>query len=314
MKDKILVIGALGQVGTDLVEKLTEIYGESTVVASDIRLPREERFNFEKLDVLNKKEIGNIFTRHKPTHVYHLAAMLSATAEKYPQKGWNLNMEGQFNIFEACLEHKTKRLFWPSSIAVFGPNTPKNETPQNTYCDPTTIYGISKLAGEQYCNYYHKRYGLDVRSIRYPGLISWKAAAGGGTTDYAVEVFTEIIQHEKYQCFLEKDTMLPMMYMDDAIRATIEIQETPSSNIKQRTSYNIAGFSFTPKQLFDKILLHQPNATFAYQPDARQKIADSWPKSIDDAVARQDWNWNPKFSLDQMVLDMLHHLKRKLKH
>ena len=300
----------MGQVGTDLVNKLASIYGTSNVIASDIKSPQKSNTFFETMDVLDKNAIKDVFTRHKPTMVYHLAAMLSATAEKYPKKAWELNMQGQFNIFDACLDHKVDRLFWPSSIAVFGPNTPKILTPQNAYCDPTTIYGISKLTGEQYCNYYHKRYNLDVRSIRYPGLISWKAQAGGGTTDYAVEVFSEIIKTKSYSCFLKPDTMLPMMYMDDAIRATIEILEAPSNKIKERTSYNIAGFSFTPKQLFDEIALHEPAAVFGYQADERQQIADSWPKSIDDKVARSDWSWHHHFSLSKMVSNMFENLTK----
>ena len=305
-----MVIGAMGQVGTDLVNKLASIYGTSNVIASDIKSPQKSNTFFETMDVLDKNAIKDVFTRHKPTMVYHLAAMLSATAEKYPKKAWELNMQGQFNIFDACLDHQVDRLFWPSSIAVFGPNTPKILTPQNAYCDPTTIYGISKLTGEQYCNYYHKRYNLDVRSIRYPGLISWKAQAGGGTTDYAVEVFSEIIKTKSYSCFLKPDTMLPMMYMDDAIRATIEILEAPSVKIKERTSYNIAGFSFTPKQLFDEIALHEPAAVFGYQADERQQIADSWPKSIDDKVARSDWSWHHHFSLSKMVSNMFENLTK----
>ena len=305
-----MVIGAMGQVGTDLVNKLASIYGTSNVIASDIKSPQKSNTFFETMDVLDKNAIKDVFTRHKPTMVYHLAAMLSATAEKYPKKAWELNMQGQFNIFDACLDHQVDRLFWPSSIAVFGPNTPKILTPQNAYCDPTTIYGISKLTGEQYCNYYHKRYNLDVRSIRYPGLISWKAQAGGGTTDYAVEVFSEIIKTKSYSCFLKPDTMLPMMYMDDAIRATIEILEAPSVKIKERTSYNIAGFSFTPKQLFDEIALHEPAAVFGYQADERQQIADSWPKSIDDKVARNDWSWHHHFSLSKMVSNMFENLTK----
>ena len=305
-----MVIGAMGQVGTDLVNKLASIYGTSNVIVSDIKSPQKSNTFFETMDVLDKNAIKDVFTRHKPTMVYHLAAMLSATAEKYPKKAWELNMQGQFNIFDACLDHQVDRLFWPSSIAVFGPNTPKILTPQNAYCDPTTIYGISKLAGEQYCNYYYKRYNLDVRSIRYPGLISWKAQAGGGTTDYAVEVFSEIIKTKSYSCFLKPDTMLPMMYMDDAIRATIEILEAPSVKIKERTSYNIAGFSFTPKQLFDEIALHEPAAVFGYQADERQQIADSWPKSIDDKVARSDWSWHHHFSLSKMVSNMFENLTK----
>lgn len=305
-----MVIGAMGQVGTDLVNKLASIYGTSNVIVSDIKSPQKSNTFFETMDVLDKNAIKDVFTRHKPTMVYHLAAMLSATAEKYPKKAWELNMQGQFNIFDACLDHQVDRLFWPSSIAVFGPNTPKILTPQNAYCDPTTIYGISKLAGEQYCNYYYKRYNLDVRSIRYPGLISWKAQAGGGTTDYAVEVFSEIIKTKSYSCFLKPDTMLPMMYMDDAIRATIEILEAPSVKIKERTSYNIAGFSFTPKQLFDEIALHEPAAEFDYQTDERQQIADSWPKSIDDKVARSDWSWHHHFSLSKMVSNMFENLTK----
>lgn len=313
MSEKILVIGACGQVGTELVENLQGIYGAKSVVASDIRKSDNPIFQnspFEKLNVLDKNQIAGVFGKYKPTIVYHLAALLSATAEANPKFGWELNMDGTFNIFDACLEYGVKRIFWPSSIAVFGPTTPRVNTPQSTILEPSTVYGITKLAGERYCEYYYKRYGLDVRSIRYPGLIGWKSIPGGGTTDYAVDIFHQALKTKEYNCFLSADTKLPMMHMSDAVRATIEITDAPAEVIKLRSSYNIAGVSFNPAELALEIKKYIPEFEITYAPDHRQKIANSWPQSIDDSQARKDWGWNVKYDLENLVINMLENLKR----
>ncbi len=315
MAEKILVIGACGQVGTELVENLQKVHGGANVVASDIRKSDNPLFDngpFEILDVLDNKQIATVFATHKPTIVYHLAAMLSATAEANPKLGWQLNMDGTFSIFDACIEYDVKRIFWPSSIAVFGPTTPAIMTPQSTILEPNTIYGITKLAGERYCEYYHARYGLDVRSIRYPGLIGWKSLPGGGTTDYAVDIFHKALHQGKYECYLNNETTLPMMHMEDAVRATLEITDAPTTQIKIRSSYNIAGVSFNPDQLTAEIQKHIPDFSITYAPDHRQKIADSWPQSINDSVANQQWGWNAKYNLEKLVVNMLDNLKLTL--
>lgn len=313
MAETILVLGSGGQVGTDLVSKLRNNYGSSRVIASDIKEPSKELTElgpYEVVDVLNKSRIKEVFAQYKPTQVYHLAALLSATAEKHPKMGWDLNMNGLFNVFDACLEHKVKRVFWPSSIAVFGPSTPKIATPQFTVMDPNTIYGISKLAGERYCEYYYQRWGLDVRSIRYPGLIGWKALPGGGTTDYAVDIFHKAIQNNHYTCFLSEDTALPMMYMDDAIKATIDITEAAAERVKIRSSYNIAGMTFTPAELATEIAKKVSGFSIDYELDARQAIAASWPQSINDIEARTDWGWFPEHDISSLVNEMLSHLSQ----
>jgi nucleoside-diphosphate-sugar epimerase len=312
MAEKILVLGACGQVGTELVENLQKIYGAANVIASDIRKSESAVFqngNFEILNVLDKAQIANSFSKHKPTIVYHLAALLSATAEENPKFGWELNMDGTFNIFDACLEYGVKRIFWPSSIAVFGPTTPAVLTPQSTILEPNTIYGITKLAGERYCEYYNARYGLDVRSIRYPGLIGWKSLPGGGTTDYAVDIFHQALKTGTYTSFLNDSTTLPMMHMEDAVRATLEVTNAPSDKIKLRSSYNIAGTSLNPEELATAIRKHIPNFTLEYAIDSRQNIADSWPDSIDDSVARKDWGWNEKYQLEKLVTNMLENIQ-----
>lgn len=311
MADKILIIGSGGQVGTDLAAFLRGVHGRENVICSDIKPADEKMLDegpYEVLNVLDNQAIGDSFSRHKPKVIYHLAAMLSATAEKYPKEGWELNMNGMFNIFDAALEHQVQRVFWPSSIAVFGPNTPRINTPQDTVMDPNTIYGISKLAGERYAEYYFQKRGLDVRSIRYPGLIGWKALPGGGTTDYAVDIFHQALKTQSYTCFLKADTVLPMMYMDDAIKATVDITEAPSELVKIRSSYNLSGMSFDPQTLAEAIRKKIPNFEMSYDIDHRQKIADSWPQSIDDSRARADWNWKPDFDIDAMVADMLKNL------
>lgn len=303
--DTILIIGALGQVGSELYTELVKQYGDKHVIASDVR--PNESFNgiYEQLDVLNKDAVFNLVKKHQVTQVYLLAALLSATAEKNPEFAWQLNMDGLFTILNLAKEGHVQKVYWPSSIAVFGPNTPQLNTPQLTTMDPSTVYGISKLAGERWCEYYHAKYGVDVRSIRYPGLISYKTLPGGGTTDYAVDIFFKAKQVGKYTCFLSENTALPMMYMPDAIRATVELMHADSAKISVRSSYNLAGISFTPKELAQAIQQEMPNFSIDYSPDFRQAIADSWPSSINDSQAQTDWNWKLEYELPRMVKDML---------
>lgn len=310
--EKILILGAAGQVGIDLTEKLVELFGSENVIASDIKLPQNPNYKFIQLDALKKEAIKEVIITENITTVYHLVAMLSATGEKNPLLAWKLNMDTLFTILECAKEGLIKKIFWPSSIAVFGPTTPKINTPQSTIIEPTTIYGISKYAGELLCQWYFQKHHVDVRSVRYPGLISWKADPGGGTTDYAVEIFYEALKNKSYTCFLNEDTRLPMMYMDDAIDATIQIMTADADKIKIRTSYNISAFDFTPAELAALIKKHIPDFRIQYLPDFRQKIADSWPQSIDDTHARQDWNWKPRFTLETMVTEMLSKLTLKL--
>ncbi len=311
MDESILVIGAKGQIGSELVDELRRIYGDSRVIATDIKLPSEEFIKsgpFYQLDVLDFPKLTDIIKKNNVKQVYLLAALLSAVAEQKVKAAWKLNMEGLIGLLEISKDEKIK-LFWPSSIAVFGPSTPRENTPQVTVMEPTTVYGISKLAGERWCDYYHRKFGVDVRSIRYPGLIGYKADAGGGTTDYAVEIFHEAIRNHKYECFLSADTYLPMMYMHDALRATITLMNAESSSVKIRSSYNVAAMSFTPQQLADEIKKHIPDFQITYRPDIRQQYADSWPKSIDDSRARRDWGWKPEFDLAAMTEDMLQHIQ-----
>lgn len=312
MRERIIIIGSNGQIGSELAIALRDKHGKDSVITSDIKEPTTSTPGeiFELIDVLNKDAVEQLFQKYQPTQVYLLAAMLSATGEKYPRLAWDLNMDGLFNVFDLSVQYKVSKVFWPSSIAVFGPNSPKHNTPQYTIMDPNTIYGISKLAGERYCEYYYNRYGLDVRSIRYPGLISWKTAPGGGTTDYAIEIFHAARQSGAYESFLSEDTALPMLYMDDAIRGTIQLMEAPSDQIKQRSSYNLGGLSFNPEQLGSAIRKHIPAFELQYTDhDPRQAIADSWPASIDDTPAREDWGWEVKFDLDKMVEVMLNNIK-----
>ena len=312
--DKILVIGSSGQIGTELVMELRSLYGAGNVVACDLKASAQEVMEsgaFESLDVLDKQKLYEVIKKHNITHVYLLAALLSATAEKNPMFAWKLNMESLFNILELAREGHIKKIYWPSSIAVFGPTTPRLNTPQYTVVEPSTIYGISKQAGERWCEWYFKKYGVDTRSLRYPGLIGWKSAPGGGTTDYAVHIFHEALKTNSYECFLSENTVLPMMYMPDAIRATIEIMDAPSEKIKIRGSYNLAGTSFSPKEIAIEIGKKLPGFQISYNPDFRQQIADSWPASIDDAQAKEDWGWKPQFDLLGITSDMLHHLKQK---
>ncbi len=312
LKDKILVIGASGQIGVELTLALRKIYGNNNVVASDLREQNpllEGTGPYVSLDVMNKEMLHVQVIRQNFTQIYLLAAILSATGEKNPNLAWNLNMTGLLNVLDIAREEKINKVYWPSSIAVFGPTSPKKQCPQQTIIEPSTVYGISKYAGEFWCNYYNQRFGLDVRSIRYPGLISYKSAPGGGTTDYAVEIFHEALESKKYECFLSEDTYLPMMYMPDAIRATIELMEAPQHKIKVRTSYNISGMSFSPKEIAAAITKHIPDFTITYKGDYRQAIANSWPQSIDDSVARNDWGWKEEYDLDAMVKDMMVNLK-----
>ena len=310
---KILVIGSSGQIGTELVEGLRARFGNDNVVASDIKEPQVKQDGpFAMVDAMDRRGIERIIDKYGITEVYLLAALLSATAEKDPAFAWKLNMESLFIVLELAREGKLKKVYWPSSIAVFGPTTPKDGTPQHTIAEPSTVYGISKQAGERWCEYYHKRYGVDVRSIRYPGLIGWKSAPGGGTTDYAVHIFHEAIKYGRYTSFLGKGTTLPMMYMPDAIRATIDLMEAPAESIKERGGYNLAGFSFDPEEIGAEVKRHLPDFHLAYAPDHRQAIADSWPRSIDDSAARSDWGWKPAFDLKGMVDDMMVNLQREL--
>ena len=312
MKDVVLVVGSSGQIGTELVMELRKIYGNSNVVASDIRPSSEkiiESGPFEELDILNEKKLREIIKKYKVSQVYLLAALLSANAEKNIEFGWKLNIRSHSNVLDLIKDGLVKKVFWPSSIAVFGLTTPKQNTPQYTIMEPNTVYGISKQTGERWNEYYFNKFNSDIRSLRYPGLIGWRAKAGGGTTDYAVNIFHEAIQKEKYECFLKDDTVLPMMYMPDAIRATIEIMEAPAEKIKIRSSYNLAGISFTPKELAEEIKKYIPNFRVSYNPDFRQEIANSWPQSIDDSCAQKDWGWKLNYNLEKMSFDMIKNLK-----
>lgn len=312
MTTKILIIGACGQIGTELTQKLRTIYGIDHVIASDIRKLNNNIVNngiFEVVNALDYNQIEHLIEQYQITDVYLMAALLSATAEKNPAFAWDLNMNSLFHVLNLAKAKKIQKIFWPSSIAVFGPTTPRINTPQYTIMEPTTVYGISKQTGERWCEYYHAIYGVDVRSIRYPGLISWSTEPGGGTTDYAVDIYHKALKEGKYECFLSENTALPMMYMDDAIRATVEIMQAPSESIKIRSSYNLSGVSFTPHQIAAEIQKHIPTFSISYKPDFRQKIADSWPASIDDSFARDDWNWKHKFDLASMTNEMLENLK-----
>lgn len=312
-KQRILVIGACGQIGVELTLALRKIYGNNNVVASDLREENELLHGtgpYVSMDVMNKEMLHVQVIRQNITQIYLLAAILSATGEKNPNLAWSLNMQSLLNVLDIAREEKLEKVYWPSSIAVFGPTSPKQNCPQQTVIEPSTVYGISKYAGEFWCNYYHQRYGVDVRSLRYPGLISYKSAPGGGTTDYAVEIFHEALEEKKYTCFLEEDTYLPMMYMPDAIRATIELMEAPVEKIKVRTSYNLSGMSFSPKEIAASIQKHIPDFSISYKSDYRQQIANSWPQSIDDGAARSDWGWKEEYDLEKMTVDMLMNLSR----
>ncbi|MEX6686615.1 NAD-dependent epimerase/dehydratase family protein [Danxiaibacter flavus] len=313
VKEKILVIGASGQIGVELTLALRKIYGNNNVVASDLREENELLKGtgpYVSLDVMNKEMLHVQVIRQNITQIYLLAAILSATGEKNPNLAWHLNMQSLLNVLDIAREEHLHKVYWPSSIAVFGPTSPKQYCPQQTVIEPITVYGISKYAGEFWCNYYNQRYGVDVRSLRYPGLISYKSAPGGGTTDYAVEIYHEALEEKKYECFLKEDTYLPMMYMPDAIKATIDLMEAPAEKISIRTSYNLSAMSFSPKEIATAIQQHIPDFQIDYKPDYRQAIADSWPQSIDDSVARNDWGWSHEYDLERMTKDMLENLKK----
>lgn len=310
--ETILVMGAAGQIGTDLVAELRRQHGGSRVIATDVKDQPgvlSETGPFFQLDVLDARAVSDLIRTHKVREVYLLAALLSATAEQKMKSAWKLNMEGLFNLLDIARELNGLKIFWPSSIAVFGPTTPSENTPQRTVMEPSTVYGISKLAGERWCEYYHHKFGVDVRSLRYPGLISYTAHPGGGTTDYAVDIFHQALDKGHYTCFLREDTALPMMYMPDAIRATMELMAAPGESLSIRSSYNLAGISFTPSDIAAEIKRHLPEFRMTCLPDFRQEIADSWPSGIDDAAARQDWNWKCQYDLRSMTEDMLTHLR-----
>jgi len=312
MSQTILVLGASGQIGSELIEKLRTIYGSTHVVASDIRNGSPSLMNsgpFEIIDATDKEAILTVVKKYNVTQIYLLAAMLSATGEKFPQKAWDLNMTSLLAVLDLAKDKHINQVFWPSSIAVFGSTSPKIHTPQKTIMEPSTVYGISKISGEFWCNYYHEKYGVDVRSLRYPGIISWKTKPGGGTTDYAVDIFFKALEQGSFECFLSEDTCLPMMYMEDAVHATVQIMQVNANQINIRTSYNLSAINFTPKELASAIQQHVPNFTMSYKTDYRQAIADSWPDSIDDSKAREDWGWSPKYTLLKMTKDILENLQ-----
>lgn len=311
-KTRVLLIGAGGQLGSELTQGLRSIHGNDNVIASDIKDVQGVLAEgpYEKLDVMQRDKLFELIKSNHVTQVYHLAALLSATGEKDPRWAWKLNMESLLFVLEAAYELKLDKVYWPSSIAAFGPTTPKQHTPQDTIMDPTTVYGITKLAGERWCEYYFRRYGVDVRSLRYPGLIGYKTLPGGGTTDYAVDIYFKALKDKKYECFLSADTYLPMMYMDDAVKATLDLMEAPAEKVKVRSSYNISSMSFCPAQIASTIKKHIPEFEIEYKPDFRQSIADSWPKSIDDSAARSDWGWQHQFGLEEMTIDILKGLKQ----
>jgi len=310
----VLVIGACGQLGSELTLALCDLHGSEHVLATDIREPKTSRFkcSFEVLNAMDKEGLEALVKQYKIDQIYHLAAILSAKGEEKPKLAWALNMESLLNVLEIARTHNLEKIYWPSSIAVFGPSTPVDNTPQNTVMDPNTVYGISKLAGERWCAYYFEKYGVDVRSLRYPGLIGYKALPGGGTTDYAVDIYYKALQGENLNCFLSKETALPMMYMEDAVKATIDLMEADADKVKIRSSYNISAMSFTPDEIAASIQKRIPEFKINFEPDFRQAIADSWPNSIDDTPARTDWGWQPKYDLDQMTADILENLPKLL--
>ncbi len=310
---KILVIGAGGQLGTELTKALADKHGNDAVIATDFQDAAKVKFDycaFQTLNVMDKAALDLIVSKEGVSQIYHLAAILSALGEKNPVQAWDLNMGGLLNVLEVAREHKIDKVFWPSSIAVFGPNSDKDHTPQKAFKDPNTVYGISKLAGEHWCEYYYNKYGVDVRSIRYPGLIGYKSLAGGGTTDYAVDIYHKAVNAEKFTCFLNAQSYLPMMYMDDAIHATLQLMDAPKENISVRTSYNISGMSFSPDEIYQSLLPYFPNFEIEYQPDFRQQIADSWPRSIDDSCAKADWKWQPQYDLKAMTATIVDNLPK----
>ena len=312
MQSKTLIIGACGQIGSELVRTLRAREGADRIIATDIKESNKEVVEsgtFEILDAKSRQEVRSAIERHDVDTVYLMAALLSARAEEFPEKAWRLNMSSLFNVLELAREGLIKKIFWPSSIAVFGPTTPKANTPQHTIMEPTTVYGITKQVGERWCEYYFHRYGVDVRSIRYPGIISWRTPPGGGTTDYAIEIFHKALENGHYDCFLSEGTKLPMMFMDDAIKATLDIMDAPSEDVKIRSSYNLEGVSFSPSELYESIKSHLPDFTIEYKPDFRQRIADSWPNSVDDTPARNHWGWRHDFDLSEITVEMITKLR-----
>lgn len=312
--DKILIIGAGGQIGVELTLALRSVYGVNNIIATDIREAHpllRDSGPFYHLNAMDSWGMLELIKKQKITQIYHLAALLSATGEQNPKKAWDINMQSLLQILELAVQEKLDKIYWPSSIAVFGSTTPRQETPQKTVVEPQTVYGISKYAGELWCRYFYQRWNVDVRSLRYPGLISWKSSPGGGTTDYAVEIFYEALKHQRYTCFLDKETYLPMMYMDDAIRGTIELMEAPADRLRSRMGYNFSAMSFSPEEIANEIQKHIPAFEISYEPDYRQEIADGWPRSIDDTDARKEWGWQHQFDLSRMTADMLHHLRQK---
>ncbi len=315
-KDRILIIGACGQIGVELTLTLRNMYGAENVIASDLRsehLLLRGTGPYVTLDVMNKEMLHVLIIRHNITQIYHMAAILSATGEKNPGLAWHINMQSLLHVLEVAKEESIQKVYWPSSIAVFGDNSPKTNTPQHTILEPSTVYGISKNAGERWCEYYYKHFKVDVRSVRYPGLISYKSAPGGGTTDYAIEMYKDAIEEGTYTSYIAQDTYLPMMYMPDAIRATIELMEADADKIKLHSSYNLAALSFSPKELVREIQKHLPDFSICYKPDYRQEIANSWPASIDDSQARSDWGWKHEYNLETLTTDMLKNLKEQYK-
>jgi nucleoside-diphosphate-sugar epimerase len=313
--EKILIAGAGGQIGVELTIALRKLYGADNVIATDIRPAHpllEGTGPYYILDAMDANAMLELVKKEKITQIYLLAALLSATGEKDPKRAWDINMKSLLQVLDLGVQEKLTKVYWPSSIAVFGPTTPRQNTPQETVVEPRTVYGISKYAGELWCQYYHQRWGLDVRSLRYPGLISWKSEPGGGTTDYAVEIYHEALKHGRYTSFLSENTYLPMMYMDDAIRGTIELMEAPAAKIQTRMAYNLSAMSFSPKEIAAAIQKHIPSFDISYAPDFRQQIADGWPQSIDDSAARAHWGWHHEFDLDKMTADMLLHLKEQM--
>jgi nucleoside-diphosphate-sugar epimerase len=315
--DRILVIGAAGQIGSELVIELRKIYGNDNVYATDLKPASKDIMEsgpYQILDVMDDRQLIHFIIRHKITQIYHLAAVLSGNAEKLPLQAWHINMSSLLNVLEISkMVDEVKKVFWPSSIAVFGPTTPRINTPQLTIMEPITVYGMSKLTGERWCDYYFNKYGLDVRSIRYPGLISYKTEAGGGTTDYSVEIYYESIRKENYECFLNENTALPMLFMPDAIQATIQLMEAERSKLSVHSSYNLGGFSLTPKDIFQEIRKHIPGFKITYKEDFRQAIANSWPQSVDDTIARKDWGFEYKYDLHKMTEIMLREIRKKLR-
>lgn len=313
--ERIMIIGCAGQIGSELTLALRKIYGDANVFATDIKEPPKDVLEsgpFEIMDVMDEKRLIHFTIRNKITQIYHLAAVLSGNAERIPLPSWDINMRSLINVLELAKDAELKKVFWPSSIAVFGPTTPREFTPQTTIMEPNTVYGISKLAGERWCDYYYKRFKVDVRSIRYPGLISYKTEAGGGTTDYAVEIYYEAIKKGEYECFLSENTALPMMFMPDAIKATIDLMEVDANRLSTRSGYNVGGISFAPKDVAEAIKNHISHFKINYKPDFRQAIADSWPMSIDDSIAQKDWNLTCEYDLQKMTKVMLDEIKKKL--